>query len=75
MTQKGGEKMYKQMYLRLFNAITDAIDALITGHTGAAVSGLIQAQRETERMYLEDTPGEKRKRRGPANAEKTGSPR
>ena len=39
--------MYKQMYLRLFNAITDAIDALITGHTGAAVSGLIQAQRET----------------------------
>lgn len=67
--------MYKQMYLRLFNAITDAISALITGHTGAAVSGLIQAQRETEKMYLEDAPQEKRKRRGTTNAEKTGSPR
>lgn len=67
--------MYKQMYLRLFNAITDAIDALISGHTGAAVSGLIQAQRETEKMYLEDAPQEKRKRRGTTNAEKTGSPR
>lgn len=67
--------MYKQMYLRLFNAITDAINALITGHTGAAVSRLIQAQRETERMYLEDAPGEKRKRRATANTEKTGSSR
>ena len=67
--------MYKQMYLRLFNAITDAIDALISGHTGAAVSGLIQAQRETEKMYLEDAPQEKRKRRGTTTAEKTGSPR
>lgn len=64
--------MYKQMYLRLFNAVTDALHALITGRTDAAASCLIHAQQETEKMYLEDKPRGRGKRRG---TEKTGSSR
>ena len=43
---------YKQMYLRLFNAVTDAIKLLPVDSSAAAI--LIKAQQDCEEMYLSE---------------------
>ena len=51
----GGKLMppYMEMYLHLFNAITDALDAAAKGDCKAAAGILIAAQQWGEERYLE----------------------
>ena len=51
----GGVPMdiYKKMYLRLFNQVTDAIEYLKKGCAAEAERILIQAQQNTENIYIE----------------------
>ena len=44
---------YMEMYLHLFNAITDALDAAAKGDCKAAAGILIAAQQWGEEQYLE----------------------
>lgn len=44
--------MYKKMYFRLFNAITDALGALEKGNIWDAKRLLMEAQCATEEMYI-----------------------
>lgn len=44
--------VYKTMYLHLFNAVTDALEALDAGQTGEAAFLLIRAQQECEELYI-----------------------
>ena len=46
------EELYKKMYLHLFNAITDALRALEEGRALDARRRLMDAQCETEEMYI-----------------------
>lgn len=46
--------MYKQLYFKLFNALTDAIRALEQKDTARAWEILMMAQRETEELYISD---------------------
>lgn len=48
----GGEKMYKKMYLLLFNAITTALREIAAGRTDSAVSCLTCAQQQAEELFL-----------------------
>ena len=48
------ERIYKRMYLRLFNAVTDAVAILEKAGECEARERLILGQRETERMFIED---------------------
>ena len=43
---------YPKMYSTLFNAITDAIEAIRRGDTAAAMEILIRAQQTTEELYI-----------------------
>lgn len=43
---------YKEMYLRLFNRVTDALELLDRGEAGRARELLISAQREAEEMFI-----------------------
>lgn len=45
--------MYQKMYLHLFNAVTDALQALEENRPERAKVLLIQAQQETEAFYVE----------------------
>lgn len=45
---------YKKMYHILFNAITDSLNCFFTKDLEGGVSRLIEAQRETERLYMGD---------------------
>jgi hypothetical protein len=45
--------IYKSMYYKLFNAATDALDALNRGDVTAAKELLIRAQQEVEGLYLD----------------------
>lgn len=45
--------MYKKMYYRLFNSITDALTALEQQNFGAAAEILRQAQIDSEEIYLD----------------------
>ena len=45
--------MFKRMYLRLFNRITDAIEALEHGDVAQAKAILIRAQQDAEQQYIE----------------------
>ena len=47
-----GEKMYKKMYLLLFNAITTALREIAAGRTDSAVSCLTCAQQQAEELFL-----------------------
>lgn len=47
-----GETIYRKMYARLFNRVTDAIKVLETEEEKEAKQLLIQAQMETEELYL-----------------------
>lgn len=44
--------MYKKMYFILFNAITDALEAMKAQNFGAATDILIRAQQASEEVYL-----------------------
>ncbi len=46
------ETIYRKMYARLFNRVTDAIKVLETEEEKEAKQLLIQAQMETEELYL-----------------------
>lgn len=45
---------YKKLYFHLFNAATDALQAMEQQNYGQASAILIAAQQETEEMYMED---------------------
>lgn len=47
------ESIYKKMYYRLFNAVTDAIDALAHNNLPMARWFLVKAQQECEDLYLD----------------------
>ena len=47
-------KLYKTMYLHLFNAATDALEALDAGAVGKAKRLLIRAQQACEEIYISD---------------------
>lgn len=49
---------FPKYYTRLFNGITDAIEALQEQHYIKAQDILIKAQQDAEEMYLEDGDGE-----------------
>ena len=53
------EKMYKEMYLRLFNAITDTLTEMERQNYGTAALLLRTAQQDCEEMYLGE-PEEKK---------------
>lgn len=44
--------MYKKMYLRLFNVITDVLGLLEKGNVWEAKTRLIQAQQDAEEIYV-----------------------
>ena len=44
--------LYQHLYHKLFNAITDAVDALERGNSVLAQSILKEAQIEAEELYL-----------------------
>ena len=49
---------FPKYYTRLFNGITDAIEALQAQNYIKAQDILIRAQQDAEEMYLEDGDGE-----------------
>lgn len=44
--------MYKKMYLKLFNAVTDALEAMEWRNYGQAEDLLKRGQQEAEELYL-----------------------
>lgn len=50
--------MYKKMYLRLFNAITDALGLMEKGDPAGAAEVLKRAQQGAEEIYMEGGGGE-----------------
>ena len=46
-------EIYKTMYLQLFNAVTDSLEALTAQNFGQAKEILIKAQQEAEEYYME----------------------
>lgn len=49
---------YKTLYFKLFNAITDALEAMEAQNFGQAKEILRQAQIDAEEAYLDQTEGE-----------------
>ena len=47
--------MYRKMYIRLFNAATDAIANIEEQNFGIARELLMEAQRECEEIYMEES--------------------
>ena len=47
-------QIYKKAYLKMFNAVTDALNALQSGESDKAIELLIRAQQDAEEMYLSD---------------------
>ena len=50
---------FEILYFYLFNRVTDALAALETGRADEAREALIEAQRRTEEMYIEESRAEK----------------
>ena len=46
---------FEILYFYLFNRVTDALEALEAGRTDEAREALIEAQRRTEGMYIEES--------------------
>lgn len=44
---------YQHLYARLFNALTDALEAMENQDFGTARSILVRAQQETEEIYMD----------------------
>ena len=51
-------EIYKKMYYRLFNSITDALAAMAQQNFGAAADLLRQAQIDSEALFLDESDGE-----------------
>ena len=49
---------YKTLYFKLFNAITDALEAMEAQNFGQAKEILRQTQIDAEEAYLDQTEGE-----------------
>lgn len=45
-------ELYKQMYYKLFNAVTDAIEAIDNGQASNCRDILVQAQQNTEETFI-----------------------
>ena len=45
---------YQKLYTTLFNAVTDAIERIQQHNPAAAEKILIQAQQETEELYISE---------------------
>lgn len=45
---------YRKLYFHLFNAVTDALQAIEQQNYGQESAILITAQQETEEMYLDE---------------------
>ena len=45
--------LYKTLYLRLFNRVTDALERLERGDEEGAKALLVSAQQEAEAIYME----------------------
>ena len=54
--QKGANIMenFPKYYTRLFNGVTDAIEALLIQRPEDALNILVEAQQDAEDMYMED---------------------
>ena len=52
-TLKEREAMYKKMYYTLFNAVTDALEAMAQQNYGQARALLIAAQQQSEEIYMD----------------------
>lgn len=48
-----GTGMYKKMYLQLFNAVTDSLEAMEAQNFGQARELLIAAQQVCEEIYMD----------------------
>ena len=46
-------RTYKNLYLHLFNALTDALDDLHRGHISSAAHTLEAAQQQTEAWFMD----------------------
>lgn len=44
---------YKEMYFIIFNAVTDALEAIQKSNIGEATELLCRAQQKTESLYIE----------------------
>ena len=51
-------EIYKKMYYRLFNSVTDALAAMAQQNFGAAADLLRQAQIDSEALFLDGSEGE-----------------
>lgn len=51
--------MYKKMYLKLFNAVTDALGLMEKGDPAGAAEVLKRAQQGAEEIYMEGNEGER----------------
>ena len=47
------QELYSKMYYSLFNHVTDAIDLLLRMEIVPAINLLMDAQQETEKLYIE----------------------
>lgn len=47
-------QIYKKAYLKLFNAITDALEAIENGDSYKAIELLIRAQQDAEEIIISD---------------------
>lgn len=43
---------YKEMYLKLFNSVTDSIEQIRSQNFGMAMEILIKAQQDSEELYI-----------------------
>ena len=51
-------EIYKKMYYRLFNSVTDALAAMAQQNFGAAADLLRRAQIDSEALFLDGSDGE-----------------
>lgn len=47
---------YQKLYSLLFNAITDALEAMEAQNFGQARQALVSAQQQTEELYMDSEP-------------------
>jgi len=47
---------YQKAYSLLFNAITDALEAMEAQNFGQAQQALVSAQQQTEELYMDSEP-------------------
>lgn len=45
-------QIYKKAYLKMFNAVTDALNALQSGESDKAIELLIRAQQDAEEIII-----------------------